>query len=124
MILVDTSVWIDHLRDGNAILTRLLNEGHVLCHPLVVAEIALGSLKSREQVLGLLDDLRSVPIASTEEVRTLITTRKFFARGVGYVDVSLIASCLLLPRCMLWTSDKRLNVLADELDIRFVSVQN
>ncbi len=124
MIVVDTSVWVDHLRYGNADLTRLLNEGRVLCHPLVVAEIALGSLRSRAQVLGLLDDLPNAPIASTEEVRSLITSRRLFARGVGYVDVSLIASCLLLPGSRLWTGDKRLDVLADELNIRFVSVQN
>ncbi|WP_223427824.1 type II toxin-antitoxin system VapC family toxin [Tateyamaria pelophila] len=124
MILVDTSVWIDHLRNGSVDLTRLLNRGHVVCHPLVVAEIALGSLRARAQILGLLDDLPKVPIASTAEVRTLINSRKLFARGVGYVDVSLIASCLLLPGSTLWTSDKRLGVLADELNIRFVSAQN
>lgn len=124
MILVDTSIWVDHLRSGNAELTRILSEGRVLSHPFVVAEISLGSLKSRNQVLGLLDDLPNAPITSTKEVRTLIDIRKLFSRGVGFVDVSLIASCLLLPGSKLWTGDKRLGVLADELDIRFFSVQN
>lgn len=121
MILADTSIWIDHLRDGNADLAALLSAGGIACHPLIVAEIALGSIKARSEVLRLLDQLPTLPVAELDEIRSLIEIRSLFSRGIGYVDVSLIASCLLVPGTMLWTTDRRLNAIAGDLEIAIVS---
>lgn len=115
MILADTSVWVDHLRQGDEDLATRLTTGGIACHPLVVAEIALGSLKDRGTILSLLDQLPRLPVASPEEVRALIETRRLYSRGIGYVDASLIASCLLAPGATLWTRDKRLDILAAEI---------
>jgi predicted nucleic acid-binding protein len=95
VIIVDTSVWVDHLKTGEPELTSLLNAGKVYGHALVVAEVALGSLRSRNLVLNLLDDLPQATIASTEEVRTFIEMQSLFSRGIGFVDVCLLASCRL-----------------------------
>lgn len=119
MILADTSVWVDHLRSGNARLAELLHAGHVVGHALVAAEIALGSLRDRNGILGLLDGLPSLPLAEPEEVRALIERRRLFGRGVGFVDVSLIASCLLAPGVSLWTRDRRLDAAAREVGVSF-----
>lgn len=124
MILADTSIWIDHLRADDAELAGRLFAGAIVCHPFVVAEIALGSLKDRDEVLGLLDRLPGVPVADVSEVRTLIEVRRLFSRGIGYVDVSLIASCLLEPGTTLWTRDRRLAGVADEIGIAAPSLQN
>lgn len=115
MILADTSIWIDHLRHGDARLGARLQAGIIACHPLVVAEIALGSLKDRDTVLGLLDQLPRLPLASPEEVRGLIERRRLHGRGIGYVDAALIAACLLAPGATLWTGDRRLGALAAEI---------
>ena len=117
MILADTSVWIDHLRSGDEALGRLLERGEVVGHPFVVAEVALGSLRARDEVLGLLDGLASLPVAEVREVRALIEARRLFGRGVGFVDASLIASCLIVPGTTLWTRDRRLAAAAAELGI-------
>ena len=117
MILADTSIWIDHLRTGDAELADRLSVGAIACHPFVVAEIALGSLRDRNGVLALLDRLPGLPVAEAHEVRTLIDARRLFSRGIGYVDASLIASCLLEPGSALWTRDRRLAAIAGELEI-------
>lgn len=119
MILTDTSVWVDHLRAGDPGLVELLHEGRVLGHPWVVAEIALGSLRDRQTVLSLLDGLPQAPVATIDELRHLIEWRTLFGRGVGLVDVGLLAACLLVPGCRLWTKDKRLAVVAGELTVSF-----
>ena len=115
MILADTSVWIDHLRNGDAELSCRLEAGQIACHPLVIAELSLGTIRARAEVLGLLDDLPALPLASVTEVRTLIEARRLMSRGIGYVDVSLIASCLLAPGSTLWSRDRRLVVAAEQL---------
>lgn len=117
MILADTSIWIDHLKHGDADLSARLFAGIIVCHPLVVAEIALGSLKDRSEVLDLLDRLPGLPVADLEEIRVLIETRRLYSRGIGYVDASLIASCLLEPGTTLWTRDRRLDAVAGEIGI-------
>ena len=117
MILADTSIWIDHLRRGDAGLAARLSEGAVLCHPLVIAEIALGTIKDRRTVLGLLGGLPGLPVAAPGEVRALIEARRLFGRGIGYVDAALIASCLLVPGTALWTRDRRLRATAGDLGI-------
>lgn len=117
MILVDTSVWIDHLRASDPVLVALLVEERVLIHPYVIGEISLGSLSDREVVLGALQDLPRAAVATPEEALFLIEREGLFNRGIGYVDASLLASTRLQPGVTLWTRDKRLKKLADELGL-------
>lgn len=83
----------------------------------MIAELALGSLRNRAAVLGLLDGLPALPIAGVDEVRGLVEKRRLFARGVGFVDVALLASCLLAPGTTIWTRDKRLDAVARDLGV-------
>ncbi len=117
MILADTSIWIDHLRKNNDNLANALIENRVVCHPYIVGEISLGSLKGRGVVLNLLDGLPSLPVATPNEVRLLVETRKLYSCGIGYVDASLVASCLLVPGTRLWTRDRRLLAISSEIRI-------
>jgi len=117
LILADTSVWIDHLRTGDTELARLLGAGRIACHDLVISELALGSLRDRGQVLGLLDGLPRLPVAEAGELRAMIETRRLWGRGVGHVDCALLAACLLSPGTMLWTRDRRLREVAAEAGI-------
>ncbi len=117
MILADTSVWVDHLRAGDAALTQRLLANEIACHPFVVAEVALGSLGTREKVLALLDGLATLPVAEPDEVRRMIEARRLHGRGIGYVDVALLAACLLRPGTRLWTRDRRLLAAAEQIGI-------
>jgi predicted nucleic acid-binding protein len=117
VILADTSVWVEHLRSGDARLAALLHAGRVVGHALVVAEIALGSLRDRSRVLSLLDGLPSLPVARGDEVRILIEHRRLFGRGIGFVDVSLLASCMLAPGTSIWTRDRKLDAVAGDLGL-------
>ncbi|WP_133646033.1 type II toxin-antitoxin system VapC family toxin [Paraburkholderia flava] len=120
MILVDTSVWIDHINASDHILVGLLAEERVLTHPYVIGEISLGSLRKRALVLGALLDLPSAPVATPEETFYLIERQRLFNRGIGYVDTSLLASAFLQPGVTIWTRDKRLKSVADELGLSAV----
>ena len=113
MILVDTSVWEDHLRNGLPLLANLLEEGEVLIHPWVIGEIACGNLRNRNQVLDLLQGLPTAVVASDSEVLLLIERSNLMGRGIGYVDAHLLAAAKL-SRSGLWTQDRRLAVLAQE----------
>jgi predicted nucleic acid-binding protein len=117
VILVDTSVWVDHLRAGNETLVGLLDRGEVLGHPFVIGEIALGGLRQRERILRALSRLPSAAVATHAEALHFIDRRALFARGVGYVDVHLLAAVSLTAGTRLWTHDKRLHEIADELGI-------
>jgi predicted nucleic acid-binding protein len=117
MILVDTSVWIDHLSAADPMLVTLLSEERVLAHSYVIGEISLGSLRDRELVLGALLDLPRAPLATPEETFYLIERQRLFNRGIGFVDASLLASARLQPGVTLWTRDKRLKSVADELNL-------
>lgn len=117
MILVDTSVWIDHLRSGEPSLAIALNEGKVLMHPFVLGELACGSLKNRDDVLQLLSALPSAPIATDRETLEFIERRSLMGRGIGYIDVHLLASTALAGTAWLWTSDRRLAAAAAELEL-------
>ena len=116
MTLVDTSVWIDHLRHGNDKLTELLNEGNVLCHPFVIGELACGNLRNRVEVLDLLGALPSAPTATHNEVLFMIGDRVLSGRGLGWIDVHLLAAALL-ANCHLWTHDRSLEVAATEMHL-------
>ncbi len=115
MILVDTSVWVDHLRRSDAGLARLLNTGLVLAHPCVIGELACGSLRNRSALLALMRDLPAAPVATDGEVLAFIENRKLAGRGLGYVDVHLLCAAALAGRAELWTRDKRLAAVAGEL---------
>lgn len=112
MILVDTSVWVDHLRVGDPRLVELLTDGQVLGHPWVTGELALGRLSRRSEILDLLHNLPQATVATDAEVLTLITDRQLFGRGIGYVDAHLLAATLLTSGARLWTRDKRLAAVA------------
>ncbi len=115
MILVDTSVWIDHLRHGDPSLVTVLEAGRVLMHPFVVGEVACGNLNRRAEVLMQLRELPPAPVASDDEVLEFIERRGLMGRGIGYVDVHLLASVALAGGARLWTRDKRLAAVASEL---------
>ena len=91
--------------------------GYVVCHPYVIGEIALGSLKARADILSLLQDLPKAQMASPEEILELIESKALFSRGIGYVDICLIAAALLSPGLKIWTRDKRLHAVCEELGI-------
>ena len=114
MILVDTSVWIDHLRQGDAELADALQQGRVAIHPFVVGELACGNLRARAEVLGLLQALPSLPVATAEEVPYFIEAHALMGRGIGYVDVHLLAAARLAG-AQFWTRDKRLRAAAADL---------
>lgn len=117
MILADTSVWIEHFRTGNQALRRYLDQGQVLTHPFVIAELALGSLRDRTGTLALLDLLPQVRTAQVDEVRHLIEMRRLYSQGIGLVDARLIASVFLNTATLLWTNDKPLRRIAQKLNI-------
>ena len=112
MILVDTSVWVDHLRRGDPGLVDLLERSAVLMHPFVVGEIACGSLRDRESILELLQDLPAAVVATPDEVLKFIGSRALHGKGIGYVDVHLLASVALTPGIQLWTRDTKLHRIA------------
>ncbi len=117
MILVDTSVWVDHLRSGNKVLAALLDAGTVMAHPFVIGELALGHLRQRAVILEALSELPRVSVATDAEVLHFIEHSALSGRGVGYVDVHLLAAVRLTPGAMLWTSDRRLSAVAAQLDL-------
>jgi predicted nucleic acid-binding protein len=117
VILVDTSVWVDHLRAGDEVLSNLLQDAQVLGHAWVTGEIALGSLARRRDVLGLLHGLPQALIASDSEILMLIERARLFGRGIGWVDAQLLASARLTDGAVLWTRDARLATAAAELDV-------
>lgn len=116
MILVDTSIWIDHLRRGNRRLAALLEEGEVLTHPFVVGELACGSLRNRVEVLTLLGTLPEAKVAEHREVMEFVERDRVFGRGIGWIDAHLLASALL-SGAALWTVDQQLARVASILKI-------
>src|SRR4051812_13041265 len=117
MILVDTSVWIEHLRGGGTGLRDLLMEGMVLTHPFVIGELACGNLKHRRRILRDLSALPAVLTAMHEEVLRLIEDRKLWGQGIGWIDSHLLASALV-SNCGFWTIDKQLCQLATLAGVR------
>jgi predicted nucleic acid-binding protein len=115
VILVDTSVWIDHLRRGNAVLAAALERDDVLTHPFVIGEIACGSLKNRREVLDLLAALPSAVVASDQETYLFIERRRLMGKGIGYIDAHLLTSVTLTDQSRLWTLDKRLALFAGRI---------
>jgi predicted nucleic acid-binding protein len=115
VILVDTSVWVDHLRAGDEELATLLNEGDILIHPFVIGEVSLGSLRRREAEIAILLDLPRADVAPDEEVREMIEKYQLFGLGIGYVDAHILAAARLIPDTAVWTRDRRLADAANRL---------
>ena len=120
MILVDTSVWIDHLRRGEARLSALLEGDRVGSHPVVIEELALGTLRDRVTVLGSLGQLRRFPVMGHAEVLGFVEGRRLWGRGLSVGDVHLLGSALLEDGAHLWTRDKRLRAAAAEIGVDLV----
>jgi predicted nucleic acid-binding protein len=122
MILIDTSVWVDHLRLSETQLVQLLGTGMAAIHPFVIGELACGNLKSRAQLLSLLQSLPQIAPAMDHEVMLFIENKNLMGRGIGYIDAHLLAATALAGNSRLWTRDKRLHVIAKELQCAFVEV--
>jgi len=119
VILVDTSVWIDHLRVGAPILTAALEGGEVLIHAFVLGELACGNLRNRKEVLDLLGRLPPAPTATNAEVLSFIEQRSLMGRGIGFIDMHLLASVALASNARVWTRDKRFAAVAADLNLAF-----
>lgn len=119
MILVDTSVWIVHLRAGDTELAQHLDDGAVLGHPWVTGELALGNLRNRGEVLGLLRGLPQAVVADDDEVLRLVERESLHGTGIGYVDAQLLAASRLTSGTRLWSRDKRLRAAAARLGAEF-----
>ena len=120
MILVDTSVWIDHLHRTEPHLVDRLENDEVGCHPLVIEELALGSIKQRTAVLELLENLRQFSVLSHAEVMTFVDNRQLWGRGLSAVDAHLLGSVLLVGGSRLWTRDKRLISVCREVGVAYL----
>ena len=118
MILVDTSIWVTHLRQGSRQLEKLLMDAEVMCHSFIIGEIACGNLKNRNEIISLLQSLPLAPTIELDEFLFFIDRNQLMAKGVGFVDVHLLASAQLAG-VPLWTADKRLKSAADQLELTF-----
>lgn len=116
MALVDTSVWVAHLRQGSVRLEKLLNNGDVVSHPFIIGELACGNLKNRSEILALLQTLPTAVQAEHEDVMHFIENNRLMGKGLGYIDVHLLVSARLTG-VPLWTFDKKLNEMAAKLQI-------
>jgi predicted nucleic acid-binding protein len=124
LILVDTSIWINHLRRTDALLARLLDAGRVLVHPFVIGEVALGLMRQRKVILAALLGLPRTQVATEEEVLGFIERHTLSGRGVGYIDVHLLAAARLTAAAALWTSDRRLHAVAGALGLAMKQDRN
>jgi predicted nucleic acid-binding protein len=117
LILADTSIWIDHLRSENTEMRKRLNQGDIVIHPFIIAELALGSLRERIKTLALLDLLPQLRVPLLSEVRLTIEGRRLYRIGIGLIDAHLIASVFINSSTLLWTRDKPLRKAAERLGI-------
>ena len=117
MILVDTSIWIDHLGAGEEQLSALLSDGEVLGHPFVTGELALGNLVNRVTVISAMQELPQAQVATDTEALRFIAEKRLFGQGIGYIDTHLLAAVRLTPGSTLWTRDKRLLAIASRLGV-------
>ena len=114
-VLVDSSVWVGHFKLRNEHLVTLLQDGAVICHPYIVAEVACGTPPSRYAIISMLAELERAPVATQDELLSMLATRQLYGRGCGFVDMSLLASTLLGEKALIWTADKRFELVAIEL---------
>ena len=123
MVLVDTSIWIQHLRYGIKDLEYLLDKSKVVCHPFVIGELACGSIGNRDEVLALMQALPSVEPVGEKEILYFIDENTLMGRGIGLIDVHLLASCRI-AQCLFWTADKKLFNVASEMSLAFTYPKN
>jgi hypothetical protein len=122
LVLADTSIWVAHFRNASPVLQSLLAMDQVLCHPLIVLEIACGTPPTpRERTLGDLRKLQQAVVATTDEILALIEKERLHDRGCGAMDMALLACVLLTPDTLLWTIDKNLDTLATRLGVAFTA---
>jgi hypothetical protein len=119
MILLDTSVWVDHLRRGDSLVVQVLESGQAAAHAFVIGELACGNLKSRVRVIDLLQALPQLTMAMDDEVLYFIERNKLMGRGIGYVDAHLLAAASI-SGSLLWTRDKRLREIAAALGVAYL----
>ena len=119
MVLVDTSVWVDFLRSGDTRLARLLEEAVVCMHSMVLGELACGHLKERKQLLSLWGSLSGLNEADHDEVMYFLEKNRLFGKGIGLVDLYLLASTALAGDVLLWTKDRRLQAIAKEMNMAY-----
>lgn len=119
MILVDTNVWIDHLKETDPTLTVILDEIRQRVHPFVIGELSLGNLRDRSSIIALLEEMPQAEVALHEEVMGLIADHGLHGLGIGYVDAHLLASAKLTPGTRIWTRDRRLAALCDRFGLSF-----
>lgn len=119
MVVVDTSIWIDHLAKADERLQQLLLNGQVLMHPYIIGELACGNLKPRDEILEMLAVLPAAPLAQDHEVLYFLNANQFYRQGIGYVDAHILSSVALLRTATLWTRDKRLSHLAQKIGLAF-----
>jgi predicted nucleic acid-binding protein len=118
MVLVDTSIWVTHLRHGSRQLEKLLMGAEVMCHPFIIGELACGNLKNRNEIISLLQSLPMAPTIEFDEFLFFINRNHLIGKGIGFVDVHLLASAQLTG-VPFWTADKRLKSAADQLELTF-----
>jgi predicted nucleic acid-binding protein len=118
MVIVDTSIWVTHLRQGSRQLEKLLMDAEVMCHPFIIGELASGNLKNRNEIISLLQSLPMAPTIEFDEFLFFIDRYHLMGKGLGFVDVHLLASAQLTG-IQLWTADKRLRSVADQLELTF-----
>lgn len=116
MVLVDTSIWVSHLRESHPRMVSLLNDGDVVCHPFIIGELSCGNLTNRSEILSLLDSLPMVDQVEHEEVLQFVESNDLMGRGLGYVDVHLLASAVLCG-ASIWTLDRKLRTVSSELGV-------
>jgi predicted nucleic acid-binding protein len=118
MIIVDTSIWVNHLRKGSRQLEKLLMDAEVMCHPFIIGELACGNLKNRNEIISLLQSLPMAPTIEFDEFLFFLDRNQLMGKGIGFVDVHLLASAQLIG-VKLWTADKRLKSAANLFDLAF-----
>lgn len=118
MVLVDTSIWINHLRKGGPLLEKLLLDAEVVCHPFIIGELACGNIKNRNEFLSLIQSLPMTLVVDLDEFLYFIKQNKLMGKGIGFVDVHLLASARL-SEIPFWTSDRKLKSVAIELDVAY-----
>ncbi len=119
MVLVDTSIWIDHFRNINDQLVTLLNDGKVYCHPFIIGELACGNIKNRNEILTDLQELPQAVLLEHDEILFFIKQKKLMGQGLGYIDMALLASALVTG-VPLWTYDKKLRGAASKLGVGYI----
>ena len=118
MVLVDTSVWVDHLYGAELGLKPLLENGVVFCHPFIIGELACGSIKNRDEIISLLEALPKADVADQDEVLNFLAHHRLYGKGLGFIDVSLLASGLL-SKIPFWTKDKKLHDVAKRFKMSY-----